>query len=168
MMPVADRLAEVERAVRAVPDPEIPVITLDDLGVIRSLTVEGDGAQSVVRVVMTPTYSGCPAMDAMRRAVAAAITAAGFVPEVSIALEPAWTTDWMSEAGRNRLREFGIAPPGAVASGPRAITLGMRTVACPVCGCEDTEVLSAFGSTACKALRRCTRCLEPFEEFKPL
>ncbi len=166
MVSVTDRRTadEVERAVRSVADPEIPVITLDDLGVIRSLVVEGD----VVRVVMTPTYSGCPAMEAMERSVRNAIIAAGYLAEVTIALEPAWTTDWMSDAGRKRLQEFGIAPPGAAAAGPRALTIGRRQVACPVCGSDDTEVVSAFGSTACKSLRRCRTCREPFEEFKPL
>ncbi|GAB3585399.1 1,2-phenylacetyl-CoA epoxidase subunit PaaD [Calidifontibacter terrae] len=165
MVMLADRSVDVERAIRAVLDPEIPVITLDDLGVIRSLEVDGD----VVRVVMTPTYSGCPAMEAMERSVRVAIAAQGFRPEVSIRLEPAWTTDWMSAAGRERLREFGIAPPGTTGgAGPRAITLRMRQVSCPVCGSPETEVLSQFGSTACKALRRCTQCREPFEEFKAL
>lgn len=150
---------ELTTRIRAVPDPEIPVISLDDLGVIRELRFVGD----VVEVVMTPTYSGCPAMQAMTDAVVQVIESAGRRPEVRTRLTPAWTTDWMSEAGRTALRQFGIAPPG-----PVGMTIARRVVACPVCGSADTQEISRFGATACKALRRCRECGEPFEEFKSL
>ena len=178
MVMTTDRIAELEVAVRSVPDPEIPVITLDDLGVIRSFDADLD--TGVVRVVMTPTYSGCPAMEAMTSAVVSAIQRYGYTPQVEIALDPAWTTDWMSQAGRERLREFGISPPGPAAhgsdgsrgshgsAGPIGVSLGRRVVTCPLCGSTDSEVVSEFGATACKALRRCLNCKEPYEEFKPL
>lgn len=159
----ATDVAAVADAVRAVPDPEIPVISLGDLGVVREVDTQIEGR---VRVVMTPTYSGCPAMEAMRDAVVREIEQRGLQAQVEIRLTPAWTTDWMSDDARRRLAEFGIAPPAP--TGPTLVPLGRRQVACPVCGSTDTEVVSAFGSTACKALRRCTACLEPFEEFKPL
>lgn len=161
--------AALEAAVRGVPDPEIPVISLDDLGVIREYEV--DPAERTVRVVMTPTYSGCPAMEAMTAAVERTIRAHGYTPAVRIALQPAWTTDWMSASGREALRRFGIAPPGpagAQARGPVGVQLARRVVDCPLCGSTDSEVISEFGSTACKTLRRCLACKEPFEEFKPL
>lgn len=167
MVTTFDRITELEAAVRAVPDPEIPVITLDDLGVIRLF--EADLDTGVVRVVMTPTYSGCPAMEAMTTAVASAIERRGCTPQVEIALHPAWTTDWMSQAGRDRLREFGISPPGqADHAGSVGVSIGRRIVSCPLCGGTQSEVVSQFGATACKALRRCLDCKEPYEEFKPL
>ena len=167
MVMTTDRIAELEVAVRSVPDPEIPVITLDDLGVIRSFDADLD--TGVVRVVMTPTYSGCPAMEAMTTAVASAIERRGCTPQVEIALDPPWTTDWMSQAGRDRLRKFGIAPPGqADHAGSVGVSIGRRIVSCPLCGSAQSEVVSQFGATACKALRRCLDCKEPYEEFKPL
>lgn len=161
-------VAELEAAVRAIPDPEIPVISLDDLGVIREFEV--DDADGTVRVVMTPTYSGCPAMEAMTDAVERTIVRYGYAPRVRIALHPAWTTDWMSASGKEALRRFGIAPPGAAGAerGPVGLQLGRRVVTCPLCGSADSEVVSEFGSTACKTLRRCLACKEPYEEFKPL
>lgn len=165
----APDLAEVERAIRAVLDPEIPVITIDDLGVIRDVepvdTPDGPG----LRVIITPTYSGCPAMRVMEEDVLAAGRRAGVPVEVVTRLSPAWTTDWMSEAGRDRLRRFGIAPPtGQRAHGPVPVGLSVRQVACPRCGSTDTEEVARFGSTACKALRRCRACREPFDEFKTI
>lgn len=154
----------LQERIRAVPDPEIPVISLDDLGVIREVTIEPDR----VRVVMTPTYSGCPAMEAMAKSVSDIIRSAGREPDVVTQLNPAWTTDWMSDAGKAKLAEFGIAPPGPVAGRTVGLVLGRRSVSCPVCGSQDTEEISRFGATACKALRRCRSCGEPFEEFKPL
>lgn len=162
-----DLLARVEREVRLVPDPEIPVITIDDLGVIRDVERTGPG----LRVTITPTYSGCPAMSAMEDAVVAVGRRAGVPVEVVTRLAPAWTTDWMSEQGRTALRRFGIAPPTgerAHATGPVGLTLHRRVVVCPHCGSEDTEEVARFGSTACKALRRCRSCREPFDEFKTI
>jgi ring-1,2-phenylacetyl-CoA epoxidase subunit PaaD len=150
----------------AVPDPEVPVLTIDDLGVLRDVTSEDDGTV-VVRI--TPTYSGCPAMDTIRADVLEALRSNGFERvRVELVLSPAWTTDWMSEAGRRKLAEYGIAPPATEAerrAGPVSLSLGRR---CPQCGSLDTEQLSRFGSTACKSLWRCRACAEPFDHFKTL
>ena len=147
-------------AAQAVPDPEIPVLTLGDLGVIRDVRVAGDGA---VEVDITPTYTGCPATaviaddvrDALRRSGADRV-------RVQIVLSPPWTTDWMSEAGRNKLRDFGVAPPG-----PRPVPLTF-SVRCPHCGSIDTKEISRFGSTPCKSLWTCRSCAEPFDSFKAI
>ena len=153
---------------RAVPDPELPVLTLGDLGVIRDLRVAGDGT---VEVDLTPTYTGCPATaviaddvrDALRRAGADRI-------RVRTVLAPAWTTDWMSEIGRRKLREYGIAPPGPAlpaAGSPHSVRLAF-TARCPHCGSTDTREVSQFGSTPCKSLWTCRSCAEPFESFKAI
>ena len=161
---------EVEAAVGRVPDPEVPVVTIADLGILRSVTA--DQARGVVDVVITPTYSGCPAMEAISAHVSHVCRVAGWEPQVTTRLSPAWTTDWMSQEGREKLREFGIAPPSGgahtAADGPVSVSLGRRTVACPRCGSGETVELARFGSTACKALRRCETCLETFDEFKTL
>lgn len=162
-----DLLTEVEAQVRAVLDPEIPVITIDDLGVIREVERVGDG----LRVVLTPTYSGCPAMQVMEDDVRAVGRRAGVPVDVVTRLWPAWTTDWMSQQGREALRRFGIAPPTgerAHHSGPVSLRLQTRQVTCPLCGSAETEEIARFGSTACKALRRCRSCREPFDEFKTI
>ena len=143
-------------------DPEIPVLTIADLGVLRDVTLRDDGA---VEVAITPTYSGCPAMSTIAFDIAVALERAGFADaSVRTVLSPAWTTDWMSEDGRRKLREYGIAPP-LPASSRRAL-FGIQRVACPQCGSGDTELLSEFGSTSCKALWRCKSCREPFDYFK--
>jgi ring-1,2-phenylacetyl-CoA epoxidase subunit PaaD len=151
-------------------DPEIPVLTIEDLGVLRSVTEDGDR----VRVELTPTYSGCPAIDAMRDDVRSALLDAGYREvEVRMVLSPAWTTDWMSEDGKRKLREYGIAAPngsaavrdGGVHRG--RVTLSMA-VKCPRCDSLDTRELARFGSTSCKALYECRSCLEPFDFFKVL
>ena len=158
---------ELEAAVGSIPDPEVPVITIADLGILRSVTA--DEATGVVDVVITPTYSGCPAMEAITAHVSYVCRAAGWEPRVTTRLSPAWTTDWMSEEGKEKLRRFGIAPPTHTpAGGPVPVSLGRRTVACPRCGSADTVELARFGSTACKALRRCEACRETFDEFKTL
>ncbi len=145
----------------SVVDPEIPVLTIADLGVLRDVAVN-DGR---VEVTITPTYSGCPAMNMIALEIELALEREGFrSSKVRTVLSPAWTTDWMSEAGRRKLREYGIAPPPAASS--RRALFGVEQVACPQCGSEDTEVLSEFGSTACKALWRCKSCREPFDYFK--
>jgi ring-1,2-phenylacetyl-CoA epoxidase subunit PaaD len=142
-------------------DPEIPVLTIADLGVLRDVAV-GDGH---VEVTITPTYSGCPAMNMIALEIELALERAGFRDsEVRTVLSPAWTTDWMSEDGRRKLRDYGIAPPPAASS--RRALFGIEQVACPQCGSGDTEVLSEFGSTSCKALWRCKSCREPFDYFK--
>jgi ring-1,2-phenylacetyl-CoA epoxidase subunit PaaD len=149
-------------AAAGVTDPEIPVLTIDDLGVLREVAVSDDGH---VDVAITPTYSGCPAMNMIAVNVAVALECAGF-PNATIrtVLSPAWTTDWMSEAGRRKLKAYGIAPPQA--SGSRRALFGVEQVHCPQCGSADTELLSEFGSTSCKALWRCKACREPFDYFK--
>jgi ring-1,2-phenylacetyl-CoA epoxidase subunit PaaD len=157
-----DDLARARAAVEQVCDPEIPVLTIADLGVLRSVESAADGA---VEVTITPTYSGCPAMDVIGFEVRAALRKAGIDnARVRQVLSPAWTTDWMSEAGKTKLRAYGIAPPAARAS--RRALFGEESVACPRCGSQDTKKVSEFGSTACKALWRCTACREPFDYFK--
>ena len=142
-------------------DPEIPVLTIADLGVLRDVSVN----QGRVEVAITPTYSGCPAMNMITLEIELALEREGFRDsKVRTVLAPAWTTDWMSEAGRRKLREYGIAPPQGASS--RRALFGKDEVACPQCGSDDTEVLSEFGSTACKALWRCKTCREPFDYFK--
>lgn len=158
-------------AARAVPDPEIPVLTLGDLGVIRDVRVAGDGA---VEVDITPTYTGCPATAVIASDVQAALRRVGAEQvRVQTVLSPPWTTDWMSEAGRSKLLEFGIAPPGPAWSAARGagppnqvpLTFSVR---CPHCGSVDTKEVSRFGSTPCKSLWTCRSCAEPFDSFKAL
>jgi ring-1,2-phenylacetyl-CoA epoxidase subunit PaaD len=154
-------------AAAAVLDPEVPVLTIADLGVLRDVSVD-DG---VVTVTVTPTYSGCPAMEAIEHDVEAAVRAAGFDQVVvRRVLAPAWTTDWMTDDGRRKLEEYGVAPPAP--SGPRSHDGGPVLVAlsvrCPQCGSPDTSELSHFGSTACKSMWRCASCREPFDHFKAL
>ena len=160
----------VAQAISDIPDPEVPVVSIEDLGILRHLEV--DESTRRVSVTITPTYSGCPAMEAIEHRVQHEAARHGYTCSIETRLSPAWTTDWMSERGRTRLREFGIAPPepgvGARGSGPVAVSLQVRQVACPQCGSTDTEELARFGSTACKALRRCRACLEPFDEFKAI
>jgi ring-1,2-phenylacetyl-CoA epoxidase subunit PaaD len=144
-------------------DPEVPVLTIEDLGVLRGVEVADDGA---VEVAITPTYSGCPAMDMIALEVELALERAGIPACVRTVLSPAWTTDWMTEEGRRKLKDHGIAPPAPKAS--RRALFGLEAVACPRCGSADTEQLAAFGSTACKALWRCRACREPFDYFKCL
>ncbi|WP_410634021.1 1,2-phenylacetyl-CoA epoxidase subunit PaaD [Amycolatopsis sp. cmx-4-83] len=152
-----------------VTDPELPMLTLADLGVLRSVS-EDEGR---VVVAITPTYTGCPAMDTMRDDLEHALLSAGFADvEIRTQLAPAWTSDWISAAGREKLASAGIAPPGAAPrrTGPIPLTLSapVTRVSCPLCGSPDTEEQSRFGATACKALRRCRSCAEPFEHVKEI
>jgi ring-1,2-phenylacetyl-CoA epoxidase subunit PaaD len=148
-------------AAAGVVDPELPVLTIADLGVLRDVAVTATG----VEVTITPTYSGCPAMNMIGVEIELALERAGFRnPKIRTVLSPAWTTDWMSEDGRRKLRDYGIAPPQAAAS--RRALFGEQQLACPRCGSGDTELLSEFGSTSCKALWRCKSCREPFDHFK--
>ncbi|MFD5039829.1 1,2-phenylacetyl-CoA epoxidase subunit PaaD [Streptomyces sp. NPDC058378] len=157
--------AELHRLAGSVPDPELPVLTLDELGVLRG--VQADGPDKVT-VRLTPTYTGCPAIESMSADIERVLHEHG-VTEVSVVtvLAPAWSTDDISDEGRRKLAEFGIAPPrpGGGSGGPVPLTLSVR---CPRCGSTDTELLSRFSSTACKALRRCVACREPFDHFKEL
>lgn len=144
-----------------VPDPEIPVLSIMDLGIVRD--VECDEA---VVVSLSPTYSGCPATEVIEASVIAALEDRGVVDvAVKRVLSPPWTTDWISDAGLEKLKAYGIAPPER-GGGKRALLQGQRSVACPQCESQNTELVSEFGSTACKASYRCTECLEPFEYFK--
>lgn len=172
-LPAADeaRVARAWEVLGTVLDPEVPALSVCDLGIVREVLPQGEGLE----IVLTPTYSGCPATEVIERSVLDAIDAAGLGPaRVTLRRAPAWTTDWMSAEGKRKLREYGIAPPGAAAlpGGAMPIRLVRRPaaapVACPHCGSIHTERLSAFGSTACKSLYRCLDCREPFEHFKPL
>lgn len=148
-----------------VTDPEVPVLTIEDLGVLRDVRIDGERAI----VTLTPTYSGCPALDTMRDDVILTLTAAGFADvEVRTTLSPAWTTDWMTDAGKQKLIDYGIAPPtgrSALGQGPIRLRLAVK---CPRCGSLDTKEVARFGSTSCKALYECRACLEPFDHFKVL
>ena len=169
-MVTAAGLAAARAIAAAVPDPELPMVTVADLGILRGVEADGDR----ITVTITPTYSGCPAMDAIRTDIARAAAAAGH-PDVRIrtVLSPAWSTDWITAEGRRKLSAAGIAPPHAAParSGPVPLTLaGTRReqVACPRCGSADTTRTAAFGATACKALFRCESCREPFEYVKAI
>jgi ring-1,2-phenylacetyl-CoA epoxidase subunit PaaD len=150
---------------KRVPDPEIPVISVTELGIVREVLADDDG----VDVVVTPTYSGCPATEAIERSIREALSAAGArAVRVTTQLAPPWTTDWIEADAKEKLRAYGIAPPGACAVETTQPLTFMPRIACPRCGSRDTERLSQFGATACKALHRCRACREPFEYFKPL
>ncbi|MGB5755644.1 MAG: iron-sulfur cluster assembly protein [Acidimicrobiales bacterium] len=198
-------LADIDRLVGEVTDPEIPVLTIADLGVLRSVRAETDDGGRRIVVSITPTYSGCPAMHDIEARILEVLRASGVDGSVETVWSPAWTTDWMSDEGRRKLRDYGIAPPNptgpshgfpgsagtaggeagtpvTIAVSPRAADWASSTrsdgtmpetgqaggelVACPRCSSNDTEVISEFGSTACKALYRCRACAEPFDYFK--
>lgn len=153
-------MVTAREAIAAVVDPEIQVVTIEELGILRDVRV--DGPTGRVTVTITPTYTGCPAMDVIRADIRAALNAAGHPDaEVVTVFGPPWSTDWISASGRAKLAAAGIAPPHP--AGSVSLTL---TVRCPQCGSPDTEQLSRFGSTACKALWRCRACAEPFDHIK--
>lgn len=166
--------ARVDRAwqvLGTVLDPEVPALSVRDLGIVRDVIDHGDELE----VVLTPTYSGCPATEVIEQNVLEAIAAEGLGPaRATLRRAPAWTTDWITEDGRRKLNDYGIAPPGPVPlpEGGAPIRIfgrrGQVDVACPRCGSKHTERLSAFGATACKAMYRCVSCREPFEHFKPI
>ncbi len=169
---------DLERArflAESVPDPELPPLTIGELGIVREVRSVDDA----ITVVVTPTYSGCPAAEFIETRIAEVLEAEGFASvEVERTFTPPWTTDWMTESGRRKLAAAGIAPPGLHSSGEqRATPVSLRRSSsatsvtsppCPRCGSDETELISSFGSTACKALCRCRACLEPFDYFKPL
>lgn len=162
-----DNEALVERALdvlESVHDPEIPVLTISDLGILRRVEATDEG----VRVVISPTYSGCPAMDTIEKDVRRVMQESGIAAEVKTEVNPPWTTDWITERGRQRMLEYGIAPPHGKSSDKRSLMGLDPTVACPQCRSTRTQMLSAFGSTACKALYRCEDCMETFDYFKCL
>jgi ring-1,2-phenylacetyl-CoA epoxidase subunit PaaD len=153
---------EIWKHLDEVKDPEIPVLTVNDLGIIRKVEQIGPNG---VRVTITPTYSGCPAMNMIEIQIKAALEDEGYDPvEVITQLDPPWTTDWMTEAGKKKLKNYGIAPPKS--SSREAALLGESEIECPHCGSTDTKVVSQFGSTPCKALYQCKDCQEPFDYFK--
>jgi ring-1,2-phenylacetyl-CoA epoxidase subunit PaaD len=170
-----DPRARAWAVLRAVPDPEVPAVSVVDLGIVRAADPLPGGG---LRVTLTPTYSGCPATEAIERGVREALDAAGLGPvEVALQRAPAWTTDWITPEGRARLRAAGIAPPGPAPAGAEDGGAPLRffargasapAVQCPRCASPRTEQLAAFGATACKSLWRCLACREPFEHFKPL
>lgn len=164
LRPTTPKEAELWDAAATVPDPEIPVISIADLGILRGARFEGE--QPIITI--TPTYSGCPAMETISNDIKAAVSQKGYnSPIIDLVLSPAWTTDWITENGRNALREYGIAPPGRheAKTGPIPLTLRVP-VACPRCGSRNTRELARFGSTSCKALYSCGDCHEPFDYFK--
>ncbi len=154
---------EIWDILASVTDPEIPVLTIQDLGIIRDVKMEGDA----VEVVITPTYSGCPAMDFIAVNIKAALEEKGY-PNVKITsvLSPAWTTDWMSEAAREKLKAYGVAPPQKGTIDKGQLFSEAKPIECPQCGSMDTVMISQFGSTACKAYYKCNSCKEPFDYFK--
>ncbi|MBV9315438.1 MAG: phenylacetate-CoA oxygenase subunit PaaJ [Pseudonocardia sp.] len=169
---VSDPRPDVFSVVASVIDPELPVLTLGDLGVIRAVEIVGGPGEDCVVVTITPTYPGCPAHEVIRADLRASLVKAGY-PRVRVrtVLSPAWSTDWISEQGRRKLAEAGIAPPGQIGACPRGtvpLTLAPHPldVRCPRCDEPRTEELSAFGPTPCTALRRCSSCREPFEYLR--
>jgi len=164
-------ISAIRAALSRLTDPEIPVVTLEEMGILRDVRHALDG---VPEVVITPTYSGCPAMGQIEDDVRAALQGMGFEGRVITQLSPAWTTDWMSEAAREKLRAYGIAPPKCTQAAPAGVlrfsrqAVAVEAIACPQCGSTNTTETSPFGSTACKALYRCLACLEPFDYFKSI
>jgi ring-1,2-phenylacetyl-CoA epoxidase subunit PaaD len=165
---VVKTLSAAREVAASVTDPELPMLTLEDLGVLREVSLDDTGR---VVVSLTPTYSGCPAVATMRDDVVYRLREEGFEDvAVKVSLSPAWTTDWITPRGRQALAEHGISPPGLAPTGPVGLSLlpTRRALRCPRCGSEDTELVSEFGSTACKAQYRCRTCLEPFDHIKEI
>lgn len=179
---VDDDLARIETLLEGVPDPEIPVVSIRELGILRAVQRQADGT---LEVVITPTYSGCPAMGQIEDDIGAALLQANLVAKVTTRLAPAWTTDWMTPSAREKLKAYGIAPPGLPCGNQNVIRFASKSgaicalstrgnarfdgenVPCPRCGSANTTETSHFASTACKALYKCLACLEPFDYFKP-
>ena len=159
---------DVMTVLTTVMDPEVPVISVVDLGIIRNASVERDDSHTLVRVTVTPTYSGCPAMREIEADIRAALVEAGATEVVvDTVYAPAWTTDWIGPDAREKLRAYGIAPPGkAEPAGLITLTRRRAPATCPFCGATDTRLQSEFGSTACKAIHVCNSCRQPFDEFK--
>lgn len=156
--------AEILRILETIPDPEIPVISIVELGIVRDILVGADGK---ISIHITPTYSGCPAMMAIEQEIVRALNSNGF-PDVAVKLvyTPVWTTDWIPDAAKEKLRNYGIAPPAHSTSDKSVLSIHPRSIACPRCGSTRTVMVSPFGSTACKSLHKCEDCLEPFDYFK--
>jgi len=158
----ADRISRAWTLVRSVHDPELPYLTVEEMGMVRGVRV--DHGQIVV--TLTPTYSGCPATDVISDDVTSAVRAVEPDARVEVVLIPAWTTDWILPSAHAKMREHGIAPPEQASADRSFLTGEGKVIPCPRCGSRDTKMVSAFGSTACKAHFTCTACLEPFEHFK--
>lgn len=154
----------LRKILASVSDPEIPVLSIMDMGVVREAKLEN----GIAKIKITPTYSGCPAMDVIGDDIKSALATNGFQSEVELVLSPAWTTDWITEKGRKDLEEYGIAAPLDAESDKAALIGNKRVVKCTNCGSQNTKMVSQFGSTACKALFKCEDCLEPFDYFKCL
>jgi len=155
----------VWEALAGIPDPEIPVISLVDLGVVRDVTVTG----ASVHVEFTPTFLGCPALEVMRDAMAAKISELGADPEIEVVLDDSWSTDKITPAGREKLREAGFAPPAPrEAAAPKLLQLQAKGFRCPYCGSTETRLENLFGPTPCRSLRYCDACRQPFEQFKTI
>ena len=161
-------MAAVHAALDQLCDPEIPVVSLREMGILRDVHMTDAG----VEVVITPTYSGCPAMEQIHDDILQSLQQLGVQGQVKTQLAPAWTTDWMSDSAKEQLRTYGIAPPNCQSSSTSQVVRFTRrlqddVIACPRCGSSNTTITSAFGSTACKALCKCLNCQEPFDYFKP-
>ncbi|MEL6253556.1 MAG: 1,2-phenylacetyl-CoA epoxidase subunit PaaD [Bacteroidota bacterium] len=163
-MVIAEQHKEILDFLYEVSDPEIPVLSIMDMGIVRSVEVEGNQ----VKVTITPTYSGCPAMDVIGDDIIRALKKRGYETKIKLVLAPAWTTDWITDEGRRKLEEYGIAAPLEVSADKKALMGEKKMVTCTNCGSKNTIMVSQFGSTACKALFKCQDCLEPFDYFKCL
>lgn len=163
MSEVAPDISKLYSLLEEVKDPEIPVLSVVDLGIIRGVEMLGGDK---VKVTITPTYSGCPAMDTIEREIREVLSREGLNVEVVSTLSPAWTTDWLSKKGRKALEDYGIAPPSEATTDKSFLTGKQKAVRCPLCKSTDTVMVSQFGSTACKALYKCNDCLENFDYFK--
>ena len=158
-------LEDIKKVISEIPDPEIPVISIKELGVLRNIFYEEDS----LKVVITPTYSGCPAMDRFQKDITEKLELLEVKNyEIKMQFDPAWTTDWITDAAKEKLRNYGIAPPAHKTKDKNVLLGKKQRIECPRCKTKETELVSQFSSTACKAMYRCTSCLEPFEYFKCL
>jgi ring-1,2-phenylacetyl-CoA epoxidase subunit PaaD len=158
-------LEDIKKVISDIPDPEIPVISIKELGVLRNIFYQED----TLKVVITPTYSGCPAMDRFQKDIVEKLELLKVKSyEIKMQFDPAWTTDWITEEAREKLRDYGIAPPAHKTKDKNILFGNKKKIECPRCKTKETELVSQFSSTACKAMYRCTSCLEPFEYFKCL
>ncbi len=158
-------LEDIKKVISEIPDPEIPVISIKELGVLRNIFYEEES----LKVVITPTYSGCPAMDRFQKDIIEKLEQLKVKNyEIKMQFDPAWTTDWISDEAKEKLRDYGIAPPTHKTKDKNSLLGNKQRIECPRCKTKETELVSQFGSTACKAMYRCTSCLEPFEYFKCL
>ena len=159
------KLEDIKKVISEIPDPEIPVISIKELGVLRNIFYEEDS----LKVVITPTYSGCPAMDRFQKDITEKLELLEVKNyEIKMQFDPAWTTDWITDAAKEKLRNYGIAPPAHKTKDKNVLLGKKQRIECPRCKTKETELVSQFSSTACKAMYRCTSCLEPFEYFKCL